>query len=89
MEHFIPDIYAGAVPPDIVVATEEGTYVGKYDRGRFDPETPAEEQPIWSIILYDTSQEGTTKTLYPGGSKRAVFVWDEREEYNYKYALSL
>ena len=60
---------------------------GKYDRGKFDPSKPAEEQPIWSIRFIATPSEAITQTLYPEGSKQSKYIWDERNSYHYKYAL--
>lgn len=86
MYHY-PALYTEANPADIIVSTENGTYIGKFDRSKYNPEEDAEAQPIWSIRFIATPDESTTKTLYPEGSKLHTYVWNDREEYNYKYAL--
>lgn len=86
-EHFLPALFTEAEPADIVVETDDSTYIGRYDRSQFDASRPAEEQAIWSIRLIDNSTNGTIKTLYPNGLKTSVFVWNNRESYTYIYAL--
>lgn len=85
--NYLPAIYTEAEPADIVLSTEEGTYIGKFDRTKYDPTQDAEGQAIWSIRFIETLNENTVKTLYPDGIKQSVYVWNNREEYNYKYAL--
>lgn len=87
MKNFIPSLYTESEPADIVVETEQGTYIGKYDRAKFNPGMPAEEQAIWSIRFVSKPSENTIMTLYPDGVKRFVFVWNKKETYNYKFAL--
>lgn len=87
MKHFIPSLFIEADPPDITVSTDDGTYIGRYDRNKLDPEHEAEGQAIWNIRFVATPNATTTKTLYPNGSQLSTFVWDERESYSYKYAL--
>ena len=52
-EHFLPTLFTDAEPADIINSTDAGTYIGRYDRAKFDPSRPPEEQGIWSnkIIL--------------------------------------
>lgn len=85
--NFLPAIYTEAEPADIILTTDEGTYIGRFDRSKYDPAQDAEVQAIWSIRLIKTPDENTVKTLYPDGMKQSVYVWNNREEYNYKYAL--
>ena len=87
MNHFIPSLYLEADPADIIVATSAGTYIGKFDRSQFNPALPAEGQKIWSIRFIEATDESTTKTLYPNGVQLFAFVWDDREDYTYKYAF--
>ena len=86
MRH-LPSLYTEAEPADIVMETDNGTYIGKYNRAKFNPELPAEEQPIWSIRLVATPNENTFMTLYPNGIKLPVHVWNKKDTYNYKFAL--
>jgi hypothetical protein len=86
-EHFLPTLFTDAEPADIIESTDAGTYIGKYDRAKFDPSQPAEGQPIWSIRFIATPSDTITQTLYPEGSKQPKYIWDERNLYHYKFAL--
>ena len=88
MRHFLPSLYTEAEPADIVMETANGTYIGKFDRSNYDNSKPAEQQPIWSIKLVATPNGSTIHTLYPDGIKNPIFVWDQKESYQYKFALS-
>lgn len=87
MKHFLPSLFTEAEPADIIIETSDGTYIGRFDRGRYDNSIPAEQQPIWSIRLVATPNDYTIKTLYPDGIKHPNFIWDQKESYNYKFAL--
>ncbi len=86
MNH-LPALYIEAEPADIIEQLPEGTFIGRYDRTKYDISKPAEDQPIWSIRFFSTPDETTTKTLYPDGRRIPLFVWSKRTEYEYKYAL--
>lgn len=85
--NFLPALFTEAEPADIIISNSTGTYIGRYDRSKFNSELTAEEQPIWSIRFISTPDENTTQTLYPDGSRLFAFVWNNREDYNYKYSL--
>ncbi len=84
-------IYDKAVPADIILETEQGTYLGTFDRSKVDRRQPIEEQPIWSIRFLRVTPEagdGTrTDNLYPEGSKEQCFVFAQYSSYTYNYAL--
>ena len=84
-EHFLPTLFTDAEPADIINSTDAGTYIGKYDRGKFDPSKPAEEQPIWSIRFIATPSEAITQTLYPEGSKQSNGLKEIRITINTHY----
>lgn len=86
-QHFLPSLFTESEPADIVMETTRGTYIGKFDRAKIDRSLPAEQQPIWSIRLVETLNDTTIRTLYPSGMKQAMFVWDDKDSYNYQYAL--
>ena len=86
MTHY-SDLYTEAITADIIHTTSEGTYLGKYDRQKCNPDSEPEQQPIWTIRLMATPDQNTVKTLYPNGSKQYAFVWNNKENYNYKYAF--
>ncbi len=85
--NFLPAIYTESEPADIVVSAAEGTYIGRFDRSKYDSTQDAEEQAIWSIRLIASPDENTVKTLYPNGIKAYMHVWNDREDYNYQYSL--
>lgn len=123
MNHKIPDLYSEAILADIIETCAEGTYVGKYDRAKYDPSIDVHAQPIWRIRFFEnTVNENTaaesiisdtdmaeempdyytpkrvnqaiypdfisrTRILYPDGRPNFTFVWDNRKNYTYKYAL--
>ena len=55
MAQFTSALYQEAEMPDVVTQIGSRTYIGKFDRNRYDKILPAEEQPIWQIRCVETS----------------------------------
>lgn len=95
MNHKIPDLYSEAILADIIETCAEGTYVGKYDRAKYDPSIDVHAQPIWRIRFFENVENvgensavlRRTRILYPDSRSNFKFVWDNRKNYTYKYSL--
>lgn len=85
---------AAILSADIVFNVGTDSYVCKFDptmADRTPSAIPLEEQPIWSITLYQNTitPEGHSRmnTLYPNGSNAYKFVAAHYLNYNYKFRL--
>lgn len=85
---------AAILSADIVFNVGADSYVCKFDPTKVDRSAgalPVEEQPVWSITLYQNKvvNETTTRTntLYPEGSNAYKFVAKDFANYNYTFRL--
>lgn len=81
---YFPDLFTAAVLPDIIEETPSGTFMGWFDRIKYDRKRKPHGQPIWTIrkVAVDGS---FTEVFYPNGSRLPKFVWDDRKSYSYTY----
>ena len=90
MKNNYPEFMLNAISADIVAETSAGTYLGWYDRQKYDPAgSDVTEQQIWKIKFFKNETangEKITKTLYPNGNKHHSFAWNDHSTLTYQYA---
>lgn len=87
--NFYGEDYLKAIPADIIRENERGTFLGWFDRSKFNKELAVESQPIWRIRLFEQQTDGNsvvTRTLYPNGDRNFNFKFSDIDTLTYDYA---
>ena len=89
MTPFSSELLAATVSADLTIDSGDKIYLCYLDRSAtITPATPAEEQPIWRIILIEKVTIGDTaqyRRKYPNGLQGFMFAPSQASSYTYKY----
>ncbi len=90
--NYIPEYMLEGISADKTVVMASGeTYIGDYDRNKFNPEgAPLEEQPIWKIKKIEVTdiEDGTMyESKYPNGNANLYgYKWSEILSLSYQFS---
>ena len=90
--NFIPEYMLEGIAADKTAVMASGeTYIGDFDREKYNPEgAPIEEQPIWKIKKICVTEEGGNvlyEAKYPDGNANLYrYKWSDIQSLNYQFA---
>ena len=89
MTPFSSELLTATASADLTIDAGDNIYLCYFDRSaKLAPGVPAEEQPIWRIILIEkVTIDDTTqyRRKYPNGLQGFMFAPSQASSYTYKY----